>query len=358
MKERLVVSSDHAGFELKCDLKSFIESLGYELEDIGTFDTEPVDYPRYTVAAAQKITSGECSRGIIFCGTGQGDAMAANKVPGIRAALCWDEFTARMSRSHNDANILVLGGWITGHRIAEEIVRVWLSTPFDGGRHERRIEQVRDIERIMKLTRGKTYDITQRIKPGMLSWPGDQKVSFKKVQFDGVESLTRLDLSAHSGTHIDAPSHILAGGKGVDHIDMDQLMGIARVCRYDGKTHIGRNELMKMPLEGVSRLLLRTGNSDFINDINFKTEYLSLTEDGAKYLVEKGVRLVAVDYLSIDVFDTTYYPVHRVLLAAGAIIVEGVDLSGVPEGDFELICLPLNLENTDGAPARIVLRTL
>lgn len=358
MKERIVISSDHAGFDLKTHLKPFIESLGYEVEDIGTFSKESVDYPKFTFAAAKRVISGDCHRGILFCGTGQGDAMAANKVHGIRAALCWDEFTARMSRTHNDANMLVLGGWVTGHRVAEEMVRVWLSTPFDGGRHELRIEQIQDIERKMKLIRGKTYDITQTIKPGMLSWPGDKKVSFKKVQFDGVASLTRLDISAHSGTHVDAPSHILPGGPGVDRINMDQLMGIARVCRYNGTKHIGRNELMQMPLEGVSRLLLHTGNSDYINDANFKKEYISLTEEGASYLVETGVRFVALDYLSVDVFDTTYYPVHRVLLEAGAVIVEGVNLNGVPDGDYEVICLPLNLENTDGAPARIVLRTL
>jgi RpiB/LacA/LacB family sugar-phosphate isomerase len=358
MKERIVVSSDHAGFDLKNHLKPFIENLGYEVEDIGTFTKEPVDYPKFTFAAAQRVITGDCRRGVIFCGTGQGDAMVANKVPGIRAALCWDEFTARMSRAHNDANMLVLGGWVTGHRVAEEMVRVWLATPFEGGRHERRIEQIRDIERKMMLGRGKIYDITQTIKPGMLSWPGDQKVSFKKVQFEGVNSLTRLDISAHSGTHLDAPSHILAEGPGVDRIGMDHLLGIARVCSYHGKTHIGRQELMKMPLEGVSRLLLHTGNSDFIKDTDFKKEYISLTEDGARYLVETGVKFVALDYLSIDVFETTYYPVHRVLLEAGAVIVEGVDLSGVPDGDFELICLPLNLENTDGAPARVVLRTL
>jgi ribose 5-phosphate isomerase B len=229
MKERIVVSSDHAGFDLKCHLKPFIESLGYEVEDVGTFTREPVDYPEYTFKAAKRVISGECARGIVFCGTGQGDAMVANKVPGIRAALCWDEFTVRMSRAHNDANMLVLGGWVTGHRIAEEMVRVWLATPFDGGRHERRINQICDIERQMMLARGKIYDITQTIRPGMLSWPGDQKVAFTKIDFDGVSSLTHLTLSAHTGTHVDAPAHIISGGKGTDELDMKQLTGLARV---------------------------------------------------------------------------------------------------------------------------------
>jgi arylformamidase len=214
------------------------------------------------------------------------------------------------------------------------MVRVWLSTPFDGGRHERRIEQIRDIEKRMMLERGKIYDITQTIKPGMLCWPGDQKVTFKKVEFEGVASLTRLDISAHSGTHIDAPSHILNGGKGVDGIGMEQLTGIARVCRYGGAANIDRAVLTGMPFAGMTRLLLKTTNSDFIEDPEFHRKYISLMEDGAQYLVETGIRFVAVDYLSIDVFDTTLYPVHRVLMGAGVAIVEGVDLRGVPEGDY------------------------
>jgi ribose 5-phosphate isomerase B len=147
MAERIVVSSDHAGFELKENLKGFLEELGYQVDDVGTTSTEPVDYPLYTLKAAEKVASGECHRGIVFCGTGQGDAMVANKIPGVRAALCWDTFTAELSRRHNDANVLVLGGWILGERLAQEIVRVWLATPFDGGRHQRRLEQIKDIEK-------------------------------------------------------------------------------------------------------------------------------------------------------------------------------------------------------------------
>jgi RpiB/LacA/LacB family sugar-phosphate isomerase len=358
MKERIVISSDHAGFELKNHLKPFIESLGYEVDDIGTFSNEPVDYPKLTFDAARRVISGNCSRGIVFCGTGQGDVIVANKVPGIRAALCWNEFTARMSRSHNNSNMLVLGGWVTGQKVAEEITRVWLSTPFEGGRHERRIKQIVDIETAILLGRGKTYDITQVIRPGMLSWPGDPKVVFKKVDFEGVANLTRLDMSAHSGTHVDAPSHILRGGTGTDGIALDCLVGLACVCDVAGVKQIDPALLERKNLSGVSRLLLKSNNSALLSKAGFEKNYAFLTEDAALYLVDKGLKFLAVYYLSVDAFETSLFPVHRTLLHAGVAIVEGVDLSGVPEGDYELICLPLKLESCDGSPARVILRSL
>jgi len=358
MKECIVVSSDHAGFDLKIHIEPFIESLGYKVEDVGTFTKEPVDYPEYTFKAARRVISGECARGIVFCGTGQGDAMVANKVPGIRAALCWNEFTARMSRAHNDANMLVLGGWVTGDRVAEEMVRIWLATPFDDGRHDRRLKQICAIEKQMMLARGKIYDITQTISPGMLLWPGDQAVVFKKVEYEGISSLTQLDLNVHTGTHVDAPAHIMSEGRGVDQLGIEQLIGLARVCHITEVHCIDRALLLNIDLDGVSRLLLKTSNSTMLELSNFNKDYIFLTEDAAEYLVEKGIRFLAMDYLSVDEFATKIFPVHRVLLNAGIVIVEGVNLSEVPAGDYEMLCLPLKLKNCDGAPSRVILRTL
>ncbi len=358
MIKRIVVSSDHAGFDLKNHLKPFIENLGYQIEDIGTFSKEPVDYPEYTYRAAMRVVSGDCERGIIFCGTGQGDAIVANKVPGIRAALCWNEFTARMSRAHNDSNVLVLGGWVTGTKLAEEILRVWLSTPFDGDRHERRVKQITDIEKQMMLRRGKIYDITQTISPEMLSWPEDSPVSFNNTELEGVASLTRLDMSAHTGTHIDAPAHIICGGKGIDEIDIEQLSGLASVFDLSNAKIIDRVLLSGLNLAGVSRLLLKTSNSDLLNEPDFNQEYVSLTTDAAEYLVEQGIRLLALDYLSVDEFSSSLYPVHQILLNAGVVIVESVNLSEVPAGDYEILCLPLKIKGCDGAPARVILRTI
>jgi arylformamidase len=263
-----------------------------------------------------------------------------------------------MSRAHNDANMLVLGGWVTGTKVAEEIVRIWLDTPFDGGRHERRVKQIIEIERQMELARGKTYDITQTIQPGMLLWPGDQRVVFKKVEYEGIASLTQIDLSAHTGTHIDAPAHILSGGKGIDQFGMEQMTGIARVCHIWDVQCINRTVLSNINLEDVPRLLLRTNNSALLETSSFSRDYIALTQDAAEYLVEKNIRFVALDYLSVDEFDTSIFPAHRILMNAGVVIAEGVNLSEVPAGDYEMLCLPLKLKNCDGAPARIILRSI
>jgi arylformamidase len=357
-KERIVVSSDHAGYDLKVSLKPFIQCLGYEVEDVGTFGKEPVDYPEYTAIAARKVISGECGKGIIFCGTGQGDAIAANKITGIRAALCWDGFTARMSRAHNDSNILVLGSWITATKLAQEIVSIWLNTAFEGGRHESRIAQIAEIEHQMAMRRGRIYDITQNIKPDMLSWPGDIRVSYKKADDGGSDSTTNLTLCAHTGTHIDAPSHVLQSGKGTDSFELDYMLGMARVCCIANTKCINRDTLESLNLDGVSRLLLKTDNSALLGKSEFNENYISISEDAAAYLIEKRIKFVALDYLSVDPFDSLDYPVHKLLLSSGVVVAEGVNLIDVPPGDYEMLCLPLKLENCDGAPARIILRTL
>ena len=148
MKERIVISSDHAGFELKVAVKALLEELGYETEDVGTYSTEPVDYPIYTYKAAQKVSCGEYSRGIICCGTGQGDAIAANKVPGVRAALIQDHFSAHQGVEDDNMNILCLGGRLVGYALAEELVQTFLNARFSGAeRHQRRLAKVAALEK-------------------------------------------------------------------------------------------------------------------------------------------------------------------------------------------------------------------
>ena len=138
--------SDHAGFCLKEELKAFVEELGHTVKDYGTFSTEAVDYPEIGFALGRAVAKGEVGLGIAICGTGIGISIAANKVPGIRAALCSDPFSAKASREHNDANILVLGGRVLGPGLAREIVQVWLTTRFEGGRHVNRLNKIRAIE--------------------------------------------------------------------------------------------------------------------------------------------------------------------------------------------------------------------
>jgi ribose 5-phosphate isomerase B len=144
---RVTIGSDHAGFALKQHLVQTLTELGHEVVDLGTDSEEPVDYPPICAAVARTVAKGEADRGIVLGGSGQGEQISANKVDGVRAALCNDLYLARMSRQHNDANVLALGGRIVAPPLADEIVQLWLDTPFDGGRHERRIGQIADIER-------------------------------------------------------------------------------------------------------------------------------------------------------------------------------------------------------------------
>ncbi|MDR5708680.1 MAG: ribose-5-phosphate isomerase [Armatimonadota bacterium] len=143
---RIAIASDHAGYALKEILKTELAELGHEVVDFGAFGEDPVDYPDFVVPAAEAVARGECDRGIVVGGSGNGEAMAANKVPGIRCALCWEAYTARMSRAHNDANMLSLGARVVGVELAREIVRTWLRTEFEGGRHVPRLEKIRQVE--------------------------------------------------------------------------------------------------------------------------------------------------------------------------------------------------------------------
>ena len=144
---RIAIGSDHAGYRLKEHCKVVLKAAGHELEDFGTHSEESVDYPPICAAVARAVAAGDADRGVVLGGSGQGEQIAANKVAGVRAALCNDPHTARLAREHNDANVLSMGGRIVADALATEILDVWLQTPFEGGRHQRRIEQIADIER-------------------------------------------------------------------------------------------------------------------------------------------------------------------------------------------------------------------
>jgi ribose 5-phosphate isomerase B len=144
----IALGSDHGGFSLKGTLTPFIESLGYSVVDVGTTSEEACDYPDFAYAVARMVHSGKACRGIMIDAIGVASAMVANKVCCIRAACCTDEFSARSSREHNDANVLTLGGRVLGTELAKAIVKVWLETSFSGGRHQKRIEKIREIEKL------------------------------------------------------------------------------------------------------------------------------------------------------------------------------------------------------------------
>jgi ribose 5-phosphate isomerase B len=143
---RIAIGSDHAGYVLKQHLIDTLKELGHDVDDQGTHSEEPVDYPPICAGVARTVATGQADRGIVLGGSGQGEQMAANKVRGIRAALCNDLYTARLSRQHNDANVLSMGGRIVAFGLADEILTLWLSTDFEGGRHVRRVEQISEIE--------------------------------------------------------------------------------------------------------------------------------------------------------------------------------------------------------------------
>ncbi len=144
---QIALACDHGGFELKEELKTFLKSLGVEPIDLGTFNEDSVDYPDFGTLVAEKVSQGELEKGILICGTGIGMSMVANKFPRIRAAVANDLYSSRCSREHNDANILIIGGRIVGKELAKEIVKVWLETPFAGGRHKRRLEKIEALEK-------------------------------------------------------------------------------------------------------------------------------------------------------------------------------------------------------------------
>lgn len=144
---KIVLGSDHAGFSLKETIKEHLSSQGYEIIDCGTDSEESVDYPDFGAKVAKTICDGVCEKGILVCGTGIGISIAANKLPGIRAAVCHDLFTAQASREHNDANILAMGARVIESSLALEMVDAWLATPFSGGRHQRRIDKISALEK-------------------------------------------------------------------------------------------------------------------------------------------------------------------------------------------------------------------
>jgi ribose 5-phosphate isomerase B len=147
----VAIASDHAGLDLKLKIVALLKQLGCAVSDYGTHSRDSVDYPDYGITVAEAVSEGKVQRGVLICGTGVGMSIVANKFPGVRASLCYDAFTAKVSRLHNDANILVLGERVLEEKTALEIVRLWLTTGFDGGRHERRLKKIEEIERRLNL---------------------------------------------------------------------------------------------------------------------------------------------------------------------------------------------------------------
>lgn len=210
----------------------------------------------------------------------------------------------------------------------------------------------------------KFYDITLTIKPGLPIWPGDPSLTLERVNKieDGRNAnVSRLDMGVHTGTHVDSPYHFLRDGNTVENLDLDALIGPVQVIELpDSVKMIDAAAIEKAGLaQGIERVLFKTSNSAFWHESNpeFHTDFVGIVEDGAEYLVQHGIRFVGIDYLSIAPFKMSR-PTHEVLLKKEVVILEGADLTDVPAGIYRLMCLPIKLGSTDGAPARVVLETL
>jgi len=202
------------------------------------------------------------------------------------------------------------------------------------------------------------YDITMSLSPELPFYPGDFPVTiapWTRVAEGDPANVSRLTLCTHSGTHLDPPRHFSDRGLPVDEIPLGLLVGKALVVGIPGVPLIGRRELERLPVRGVERLILKTNNSQLWNESGFRSDFAALSVEAAGYLVELGVRLVGIDYLSIESVEGDG-EVHRTLLDNGVLILEGLNLAEVEPGEYELICLPLKVKGGDGAPVRALLR--
>ena len=207
------------------------------------------------------------------------------------------------------------------------------------------------------------YDISVPIRSGMPIYEGDPPVNIEPASSlakGDSANVSFLHFGAHTGTHVDAPAHFIAGGRRIDSVSLDTLIGPARVVRVpDEVTEIDSDFLAQCDLDQVERVLFRTRNSSFW-DQRFRKDFTHLLPEAAEALVARGMRLVGTDYLSIEKFHSGHHQTHLTLLSNNVVIVEGLNLSEIPAGDYELICLPLRIAEGagDGSPARVVLRTL
>ena len=204
------------------------------------------------------------------------------------------------------------------------------------------------------------YDISLAVSPNLPVWPGDPGVVLERVSKieEGAESnVTRLDMSVHTGTHIDAPYHFLEDGARIDELPLKTLTGRVYVLHLPDVELVTADVLKRSEIPPrTRRIILKTRNSDYWRNqvAGFQTGFVGVSPDGAQYLVDRGVKLIGVDYLSVAPYTDGVTP-HRILLNAGIVIVEGLDLTDVSQGRYTLYCLPLRLAGTDGAPARAIL---
>lgn len=206
----------------------------------------------------------------------------------------------------------------------------------------------------------KIIDVTVPLSAGVPTFPGDPpfRMDFVRRIADGEPyNSARIEMSVHAGTHVDAPYHLLADGATVEQLPMDILMGKVRVVEFAVRERVDRADLEALDLRDDIRLFFKTRMSGQLRSPRFQEDFVHVTPEAATHLVNSGIKLLGVDYLSVDAFGSGDLATHLVLLGAGVVIVEGLDLSEVEPGEYDMTCLPLRLLGADGAPARVILRT-
>ena len=205
----------------------------------------------------------------------------------------------------------------------------------------------------------KLLDVTVPLRDSIPTFPGNPEFAFepiKRIADGGSSNVSRLVMGTHTGTHVDAPKHFIDDGASIDELALNLLIGRARVIEIGKRGPITADDLAAAGLREDLRVLLRTPNSALWNSSAFHEDYAHLTDDAARYLVEQGVKLVGIDYLSIEQFKKPGAPAHRTLLSNGVIIIEGLNLAEADAGMYEMYCLPLPVVGGDGAPARVILK--
>jgi arylformamidase len=195
----------------------------------------------------------------------------------------------------------------------------------------------------------------------MLSWPTDPPIvfhTFKSQEQGDASNVIQISFGSHTGSHIDAPKHFISNGRSVDQLPLEVLIGNCRVFQLDnenGRT-ITAADLERLNFTSIDRVLFKTANSKLWEQPSFNKEFIAFDETSARFLIRQRLRLVGIDYLSVDKYGSREAPVHHLLLGSGIVVVEGLDLRAVPPGDYQLFCLPLRIKNGDGAPARVILK--
>jgi arylformamidase len=203
------------------------------------------------------------------------------------------------------------------------------------------------------------YDITVSLGENTHIWPSQEKISIKdlkRMDMGGTSNIKSLKITTHSGTHVDAPLHMIPGGMSVDEIPLETFIGKVQVVEIKNPHEIKEEELFNKLLKGTERIIFKTGNTEKLKQHeSFFSDYAYITQSCAKFLIDSGIKLVGIDYLSVDRFSDKNHTVHKMLLGNGVVIIENLGLGNIEEGLYNIICMPMRIKNADGAPARVTL---